>query len=136
LYRLGDDDYLKSYDRAPKTAELLLSKAYFLSHQKRGEEALQAYRAVLALDPDNKIAATGMASSLNLMQRHAEAQEVLDGLLARHGDEPNLLTCAAEAAIAQGDPEKAAALCEKSVALAPQDQVALAILGTSWRMLG
>ena len=36
LYRLGREDYLKSYDRAPKTAALLLSKAYFLSHEKRG----------------------------------------------------------------------------------------------------
>lgn len=135
MYRLGSDDFLKSYDRAPKTAELLLSKAYFLACQKRGEEALEAYGAAQALEPDNKIAATGVATSLNMMKRHAEAQTVLDGLLARHGDEPNLLTCAAEVAIAAGDPEKAAALCEKSLALAPQDQVALAILGTSWRAL-
>ena len=40
MYRLGQRDYLKSYDRAPKTAELLLSKASFLTHEKRGEEAL------------------------------------------------------------------------------------------------
>ncbi|HKB95503.1 MAG TPA: putative 2OG-Fe(II) oxygenase, partial [Rhizomicrobium sp.] len=32
--------------------------------------------------------------------------------------------------------EKAAALCEKCIALAPYDQVALAILGTAWQMLG
>jgi len=136
MYRLGGDDYLKSYDRAPKTAELLLSKAYFLSHQKRGEEALEAYGAALALDPDNTRAAAGIANSLNMMNRHAEAQTILEGLLAQHGDEPDLLSCAAEAAIAAGDPEKAAAFCERGVALAPYDQVALAILGTSWRMLG
>ena len=40
LYRLGHEDYLKSYDRAPRTAELLLSKAWFLSIEKRGAEAL------------------------------------------------------------------------------------------------
>ena len=57
MYRLGRDDYLKSYDRAPRTAELLLSKAYFLSHEKRGEEAHQAYSEALALEPDNKVAA-------------------------------------------------------------------------------
>ncbi|MEO8300952.1 MAG: putative 2OG-Fe(II) oxygenase, partial [Rhizomicrobium sp.] len=135
MYRLDSGDYLKSYDRAPKTAELLLSKAYFLSHQKRGEEALEAYGAALALEPDNERAATGMANSLNMMKRHREAQTVLEGLLARHGDEPELLSCAAEAAIAAGDPEKAAAFCEKGLALAPHDQVALAILGTSWRMM-
>ena len=27
-------------------------------------------------------------------------------------------------------------MCEKSLALAPHDQVALAVLGTAWRMLG
>jgi len=46
------------------------------------------------------------------------------------------LISVAEAAIAAGDPEKAASFCEKSMALAPHDQVALAILGTAWRMLG
>jgi tetratricopeptide (TPR) repeat protein len=136
MYRLGRDDYLKSYDRAPKTAELLLSKAYFLSHQKRGEEAYQAYSEALALEPHNKIAAVGLGNTLNIMKQHAEAQKVLDSLLAQHSDEPNLLTCAAEAAISAGDPQKAAVLCERSVAVAPYDQVALAILGTAWRMLG
>jgi tetratricopeptide (TPR) repeat protein len=34
LYRLGrSGDYLKSYDDAPQTAPLLLSKAFFLSHE-------------------------------------------------------------------------------------------------------
>ncbi|HYS46296.1 MAG TPA: tetratricopeptide repeat protein [Rhizomicrobium sp.] len=136
MYRLGRDDYLKSYDRAPRTAELLLSKAYFLSHQKRGEEAYQAYSEALALEPDNQRAAVGMGNTLNMMKRHGEAQNVLDSLLAQHSDEPDLLSCAAEAAISAGDPQKAAALCEKSLALAPYDQVALAILGTAWRMLG
>ncbi len=135
MYRLGRDDYLKSYDRAPKTVGLLLSKAHFLSHEKRGEEAHRVYREALRLDPDNKIAAIGVGNTLKMMKRHGEAQKVLDGLLTRHGDEPDLLSCAAEAAISAGDAGKAAALCERSVALAPNDQVALAILGTAWRML-
>jgi tetratricopeptide (TPR) repeat protein len=134
MYRLGRDDYLKSFDRAPKTAELLLSKAYFLAHEKRGEEAHRAYSEALALDPDNKTAALGLGNALSIMKRLGEAQQVLDGLLARHGDEPDLLTCAAEAAIAAGDAQKAAALCARSVALAPYDQLALAVLGTAWRM--
>jgi tetratricopeptide (TPR) repeat protein len=136
MYRLGRDDYLKSFDRAPRTAELLLSKAYFLAHEKRGEDAHRAYSEALALDPDNKAAALGLGNALNMMKRHGEAQQVFDGLLARHGDEPDLLTCAAEAAIAAGDAQKATALCARSVALAPYDQVALAVLGTAWRMQG
>ena len=136
MYRLCSADYLKSFDRAPKTAELLLSKAYFLAHEKRADEAHQAYRDALALEPDNRIAATGVGNTLNMMKRHGEAQAVLEALLARHGDDPNLLISVAEAAIAAGDPQKAASFCEKSIALAPHDQVALAILGTAWRMLG
>jgi tetratricopeptide (TPR) repeat protein len=136
LYRLGRDDYLKSYDRAPKTVELLLSKAFFLAHEKRAEEAHEVYREAAALDPDNLLAAAGVGNTLNLMKRHAEAQQVLEALLAKHSDDADLLSCVAEATIAAGDPEKAAAYCEKCVALAPHDQVALAILGTAWRMLG
>jgi tetratricopeptide (TPR) repeat protein len=136
MYRLGRDDYLKSYDRAPKTVELLLSKAYFLSHEKRGEEAHQVYSEVLALAPDHKAASLGVGNTLNMMKRYAEAQTIFDALLAKHGDEPDILSCAAEAAISAGDAEKAAALSQKSVALAPYDQVALAILGSAWRMMG
>jgi tetratricopeptide (TPR) repeat protein len=136
MYRLGHDDYLKSYDRAPKTVELLLSKAFFLTHEKRAEEAHAVYREVAALDPENPQAAAGMGNTLNTMKRHAEAQQVLEALLAKRGDNADLMTCVAEAAIEGGDPEKAAAFCQKSVAMAPHDQVALAILGTAWRMLG
>jgi len=133
---LGHKDYLKSYDRAPKTVELLLSKAFFLAHEKRAEEAHEVYREAAALDPDNLLAAAGVGNTLNLMKRHAEAQQVLEALLAKHSDDADLLSCVAEATIAAGDPEKAAAYCEKCVALAPHDQVALAILGTAWRLLG
>ncbi len=136
MYRLGSEDYLKSFDRAPKTVELLLCKADFLGHQKRAEEANAVFREVLKLEPDNRLAAAGLGNTLNLMKRHAEAHQVLEDLLIKHGDDADLLSCAAEAAIAAGDAKRAAALCERSVALAPHDQVALAILGTAWRLQG
>jgi len=134
MYRLGSPDYLKSFDRAPKTAELLLSKAYYLAHEKRAEDAHQVYSEVLRLEPDNKIAATGLGNILTMMKRYGEAQGVLEALLARHGEETNILVSIAEAALAGGDPQKAAAFCERSVAQAPHDQVALAVLGTAWRI--
>lgn len=136
MYRLGSPDYLKSFDRAPKTIELLLSKAYFLTCEKRAEDAYQAYSEALALEPDNKIAATGLGNILTMMKRHDEALGVLEPMLARHGEDPNLLVSIAEAALAAGDPQKAAAFCERSVAYTPYDQVGLAVLGTAWRMLG
>ncbi|HET7086657.1 MAG TPA: tetratricopeptide repeat protein [Rhizomicrobium sp.] len=137
MYRLRNTDYLKSYDRAPKTAELLLSKAFFLAHEKRAEEAHAIFREAAALEPDNHRALAGIGNTLNLMKRHAEAQQVLEALLAKQGgDDPDLMSCIAEAAIEGGDPEKAAEFCQKCVALSPHDQVAWAILGTAWRMLG
>jgi predicted Zn-dependent protease len=134
MYRLGSDDYLKSFDRAPKTIELLLSKAYFLSHEQRAEEAHQVYREALALEPGNKIAGTGLGNTLAKLKRYGEAQQVLEALVARHGEDPNLLISVAEAAIADGDPQKAAAFCERSLAVLPHDQVALAVMGTAWRL--
>jgi tetratricopeptide (TPR) repeat protein len=136
LYRLGHEDYLKSYDRAPMSAELLMSKAYFLTHQKRGEEALEVYRAAQLLAPDDKMIATGVGNALNLMKRPDEALKVFEEVMAKYGEDANLLSCAAEGAILSGDPQRAVLLCEKSLALAPHDQVALAMLGTAWRMLG
>jgi hypothetical protein len=59
MYRLGNDDYLKSYDRAPKTVELLLSRLIF--------SAISAARTRWKLSrgagpgPGQQIAATGVA---------------------------------------------------------------------------
>jgi tetratricopeptide (TPR) repeat protein len=136
LYRLGREDYLKSYDRSPRTAALLLSKAYFLSHEKRGEEAYEAYAEALKLDPDSREAATGIGNALNMMKRHGEALHTFEAAITRYGEDADLLSCAAEAAILGGDPQKSAVLCEKSLVLAPFDQVALAVLGTAWRLQG
>ena len=136
MYRLESDDYLKSFDRAPKTVELLLTKAYFLSSQKRAEETYRTYSEALALDPDNKLAALGLGSSLSMLGRHGEALTALEDLLAHHQDDCNILTSAAETALTSGDPEKALAYCQKSLSLQPHDQVALAVLGTAWRMMG
>ncbi len=135
LYRLDGADYLKSYDRAPRTAELLLGKAYFLGHQKRGEEAHAAYREALALEPDNRIAAAGAAMALNMLKRHREAAQAFEAVMARHGEAPELLSCAAESAIQSGDPQKALALCERALKLAPYDQATLSNMSIALRLM-
>jgi tetratricopeptide (TPR) repeat protein len=136
LYRLDRrEDYLKSYDSAPQTAPLLLSKAFFLSHEKRAEEALETYSRAASLDPQDRLAAAGVASSLTMLGRTAEAMAAFDALIARHGDDPELFGCAAEAALLDGDPEKTVAMCERALALAPYDQIALSTMGTAWRLM-
>ena len=136
LYRLRHPDYLKSYDGAPQSAALLLSKAYFLSHEKRGEEALEAYTRATALEPENRHAATGMANALSMLGRHGEAVAAFDRLLARQQGDADLYGCAAEAALLSGDAQRAAHFCEEALALNAHDQVALAGLGIAWRLMG
>ena len=136
LYRLGrSEEYLKSYDEAPQTAALLLSKAFFLGHHKRGQEALDAYRQAAKLDPGNRLAMAGAANALTMLGRHGEAVAEFDKMLARHGEDSELHGCAAEAALQAGDPQKAVMLCQHALALEPTDQIALSILGTAWRVM-
>jgi len=135
LYRLRHADYLKSYDTAPETADLLLSKAFFLSHEKRAAEALDAYSRAAALEPDNARAAAGLANSLTMLGRHGEAMKAFDRLLAKGNADAELYGCAAEAALLGGDPAKAAHFCEQALALDAHDQIALSSLGIAWRLM-
>ena len=135
LYRLRHADYLKSYDAAPKTADLLLSKAFFLSHEKRAAEALDAYTRAAALEPDNARAAAGIANSMTMLGRYGEAVAAFERILVKEKNDTELYGCAAEAALLGGDPEKAARFCEQALALDPHDQIALSSLSTAWRLM-
>jgi len=135
LYRLRHPDYLKSYQQAPETAALLLSKAFFLTHEKRHEEALEAFKRAIALEPDNRQAASGAATALSVLGRHGEALAAFDRLLAVEKASPELYGCAAEAALLSGDPQKAEHFCGEVLKLAPRDQTALCMLSTAWRMM-
>jgi len=137
LYRLDRrDEYLKSYDTAPRTAPLLLSKAFFLGHEKRAGEALEAYREASRLAPDDRLAAAGVASSLTMLGRYDEALATFDTLLKQNSEDGELYGCAAEAALLSGDFARTVALCERAVAINPCDQIALSTMGTAWRLMG
>lgn len=136
LYQLGRDaDFLKSYDRGPKSRDLLLGKASFLTRKKRNAEAHSLYAAQLAQDPADRLAAIGVAQSLTGMGRHAEAVALYESLLGRHRDDANLCGIAAEPALLSGDPQKATWLCEQGLVSAPHNGSCLAMLSTASRML-
>ena len=136
LYRLDRrDEYLKSYDSAPRTAPLLMSKAFFLSHEKRAQEALEAYREASRLAPEDRLAAAGVASSLTMLGRYDEALAAFDTLLKQNSEDGELYGCAAEAALLGGDYAKTVALCERAVAINPYDQIALSTMGTAFRLM-
>jgi tetratricopeptide (TPR) repeat protein len=136
LYRLGrDDDFLKSYDRAPSSRPLLLGKAHFLAQAGRHGEAHDIYRRLLVQDAHDPLAALGACRALVALNRAAEASAAFEALLAHPGIDPTLFSQAAEAALLAGDPHKAAYLCEQGLTRAPLNGACLAMLGTAWRML-
>jgi tetratricopeptide (TPR) repeat protein len=136
LYRLGREaEFLKSYDKAPPSRALLLGKAFFLSHAKRGEDAHAVYAQMLARDPADPVAAIGAANSLTMARRFDEAGTAFDHLLARQAGNAELFSCAAEAAVQAGDAQKAAWLCDRGLMREPRNASCLAILSIASRLL-
>jgi tetratricopeptide (TPR) repeat protein len=136
LYRHGRDaEFLGSYDRAPPAAALQTGKANFLLKTGRTEEAHALYAAVAARDLDNLSAILGAAGALSQLGRHDQALLGLDQALIRHPDSIALYRQSAATALEARDPQRAAAMAERTLTLAPLDQYGLALLGTAWRML-
>lgn len=136
LFQMGrDDKFLKSYDRAPQSRELLMGKAFFLTHEKRYEEAHEIYAGLHMRDPGDRDAATCSANALSMMNRHGEALAAFESVIARHGGNADVYRRAAEPALLGGDPQKAAWLCDQALRHAPLDGGTLAILSIASRML-
>ncbi len=136
LHRHGrDEEFLKSYDRAPAAGVLQTGKANFLLKTGRGEEAHALYAAIAAREPDNLNAILGAAGALNQLGRQDEAAAELEQALARHPDSIPLYRQLAATALEARDPQRAAVMAQKVLALAPLDQYGLALQGTAWRML-
>ena len=136
-YRLGEAEaFLRSYDRAPRTRELALDKAQMLLGADRVEEAETAFQLLLSRYGEDKQALAGLGLSLMKMGRLAEAASVLERAVRAYPDSADLY-CNLSAALAQlGDPEKASAMAGKALALDRYNQLALAMQGTCWRLLG
>ena len=127
--------FLTSFDGAPQTTDLQLSKASLLVTAGRDEEALEIYARLLAAEPDNSAAAIGVAEGLSKLGRHDEAVATVEKALRRAPDNPALQTSLAGAALQARDPQKAAEMALKVLAHAPHDQPVLALLGSSWRLM-
>jgi tetratricopeptide (TPR) repeat protein len=135
LYRLGHKDaYLTSFDRAPQTREILLTKAGMLMMEKRAAEMQEIFNTLLTRDPLDPEAQAGWASSLMISGRYAEAVTAFEAVTKRRGAGAAIFSSAAGAAILAGDPQKAEYFCQQGLRHNPYDQSCLAILGTSWRL--
>jgi tetratricopeptide (TPR) repeat protein len=136
LYQLGRTaDFLRSYDRAPQSRELLLGKAFFLAREKHFAEARTIYESLQARDPDDRLAAIGAAQVMTGMGRHGEALVLFESVLARHGGDAKLFSLAAEPALLGNDPQKAAWLCEQGLAKTPDSGSCVAMLSIASRMM-
>jgi tetratricopeptide (TPR) repeat protein len=136
LYQLNKgEDFLKSYERAPETRELLLGRAFLLAREKHYEDAHAIYAGLQARDPNDRLAAIGAAQALTALGRHDHSLALFEAVLARHGDEPKLLGLAAEPALLMGDPQKAAWLCERGLASDPHSATCLAMLSIASRIM-
>jgi tetratricopeptide (TPR) repeat protein len=136
LYQLNrGEDFLKSYKRAPESRELLLGKAFLLAREKQYEEAHAIYARLQARDANDRLAAIGAAQIMTAMGRHDESLALFEAVLARHGDEPKLLSLAAEPALLMGDPQKAAWLCEKGLTSNSHGATCLAMLSIASRIM-
>jgi tetratricopeptide (TPR) repeat protein len=139
LYMLGRDqeaEFLASYDRAPKSEALQVAKAGFLLLTRRDAQAHEIFSGILAANPAHEGAAMGAANALDRMRRHDEAEILLERALTQHPDSATLLNALAATALFRKDPEKAAAMAQRAVAISPFYQYALANLGTAWRLMG
>ena len=136
LYRMGrDEEFLASYDRAPKTARLMLDKASLLTSAGRHEQAHQIYAELMARDPADKHAASGAAIALSALGRTQEAAALFAGLVAHHPGDQNLRFNHAAVLLRLGDPQRAAAETESGLRIEPHNQLGLATQGTAWRMM-
>jgi len=136
-YRLGEEAaFLRSYDTAPRTRELVLDKAQLLLGAERLEEAESTFQLALSRYGDDKQALAGLGLSLMKMGRLGEAASVLERALRSYPDSADLY-CNLSAVLARlGDPEKGGAMAAKALALDRYNQLALAMQGTCWRLLG
>jgi tetratricopeptide (TPR) repeat protein len=135
LYCMGRDaEFLSSYAQAPQTALLRHAHATFLSKAGRHAQALPLFEELLRENPDDKQAASGAASALSALGRHTAAQHLFEDTRARHPDDANLAVNMAAMLLRKNDPEQAAAVALKALALEPDNQMGLAMLGTAWQM--
>lgn len=137
LYRLGhEDEFLASYERAPRTQELLLDKAQLLLSARRFEEAQQCYADALARYAYNKQAALGVGLALVGRGYFAEAVAAFEQVILSDPKSVDAYCNLAGALAQSGDPRKAGAVAQTALTIEPENQIALAMLGTSLRLMG
>jgi predicted Zn-dependent protease len=111
--------YRKAVEIDPYYDEARLRLAGTLIDLGRGGEALPHLEYLRPRLPDNPEVAVGLARSLDLLARQAEAVEVLDDLLGRQPNHAAALAVRGRLALQAGRLEEAEGLLRRAVALDP-----------------
>ena len=133
-----DEEFLASYDRAaalqPGAHELRLAKARFLVAAGRFDEAHDNFAAVRRADPGNKNAIHGQLLALSQLQNFEAALAEGAAAMRLFPDDINIRATTAMALLRAGDPKAAESMLAGALAMAPNDQMCLALRGLAWRM--
>jgi tetratricopeptide (TPR) repeat protein len=141
IHRAGPPgDMLSSYDEAsrrnPASGLLPAAKADQLLLLGKTEEAAEAYRRALRLDPTHLQARIGLGRALDRLGETKSATEAFETGLKLHPENPAIKTAFAFHLLQQADAGKAKQLAEAAVLVARHDQAALAVLGLCFRATG
>lgn len=140
LYRMGREDFLRSYDSAvalfPGDPALFTEKARFLFLADRYQEASDTFAHALSLAPGNVVAREGFAAALSRLGEYGPALNEYYALLDAYPDNVEIRCSFAECLMRSGDPRKGAREAEEAMNRAPDNQLAIALWGTALRQLG
>ncbi|MDP1736457.1 MAG: putative 2OG-Fe(II) oxygenase [Caulobacter sp.] len=119
---------------APTDPALRIVKAKLLDFAGEVEAAYAAILPVVA-GPDSDPFADASAAQIIMMKDGRRARVHAERALANAPDNPMILTVAAEASLAAGEPEMAARRALALRELFPRDQQAIGLLATAWRLM-
>lgn len=138
-WRLGEADFCAELDAAAQldlSPWPLATKAQLLWRADRHDDAAAVFDAALQRAPDAPDLLDGLARALSRCGRLSRALELHERACTLAPDDASLHRHRALSLLLDDRPELALVAAERSLALAPLDQHALAVLGLCWRLLG
>lgn len=99
-----------------------------LLHASRFLQAVPALQRASALAPANMALANDHAAALNRVHRYREGQEILEGLIATHGEQPALLCNLCNSLVSLGFQSEGVDVARRATEMAPE-------LHLGWRTL-
>jgi tetratricopeptide (TPR) repeat protein len=135
LYADAAEHYKRAIERAPQTAELYYQYGHALWAGGKGDEALEAYKHALQLNPyDSR--ASWEAGRVMLAQDPAEAIRLVSEALKLQPDIPEAWKVRGQAFLALHKPQEAVNDLKKSVELDPEDSTTHFELARAYRQAG